>query len=112
MPFRPAHGNGCFEQGLIAVLVTALCLAAVAFVTLPRPGAPVALVPLNAKAARELPRLVEAPRTLLLARGAVDGSFIIQGETPGFLEALSKHGVLTLNATAPGCGPSKVRAIP
>lgn len=112
MPVHSSHGNGRFEQALIAVLVTALCVTALAFVALPRNGNPVALVPLNAEAARRLPQLIKAPETLLLARGTLEGSLIVQGGTPGFLEVLRSHGVLAINATAPGCGPAKAGVTP
>ncbi|MHA7818570.1 MAG: hypothetical protein ACX930_02860 [Erythrobacter sp.] len=100
-----AHATGRLEQAIIVGLLAAALAALAGLVIAPRTGEPVALVPLGASAAKAVPGLLTSPDTLLLARGSMPGSYIVRGKRPGFFESLSLHGVLVINATAPGCGP-------
>lgn len=99
------HATGRLEQAIIAMLPGSALIALAALVLIPRPGEPVALVPLGEAAGKAVPGLITSPETLLLARGSLPGSYIVRGTRPGFFESLTRHGVLVLNATAPGCGP-------
>lgn len=97
--------SGRFEQAVILGQL-ALALAVMALIVFaPRSGEPVALYPTGLGDPKAVPALISAPQTLVLARGSLDGSYIIRGNRPGFFESLFGYGVLLLNASAPGCGP-------
>ena len=104
-PSKPSDSALRTETASGSLLASALMVLA-ALVLAPRSDQPVALVPLGDGAAKALPGLITSPETLLLARGSLPGSYIVRGERPGFLESLTRHRVLILNATAPGCGPA------
>ena len=99
------YATGRLEQAIIVGLLASAIILLAALVLAPRTGEPVALVPLGDHAEKVIPGLITTPDTLLLARGSVPGSYIVRGERPGFFESLTRHGVLVINATAPGCGP-------
>lgn len=101
-----AQSSGRIEQLLVAGAIAVAIAALAALVLAPRSGEPVALVPLGESAGRTVPTLIASPDTLLLARGSLPGSYIVRGQRPGFFDSLTRHGVLVLNATAPGCGPA------
>jgi hypothetical protein len=89
----------CGVVALALVLLGAIVLA-------PRPGEPVLLVPLGAGGRSALPALLSAPDTLILARGSLTDSYVVTGARPALAEGVLRHGVLLLNANAPGCGPA------
>lgn len=93
-------------QLVVAVIALALILFA------PRAGEPVTLFPLSSSAAATLPAILSHPDTRLLARGKLNGSFVIRGHRPGFLQSLAENGVLILSASAPGCGSAKAEEAP
>lgn len=97
--------TGRLEQAIIAGLLATALIALATLVLAPQSGEPVALVPLGVKAGKAVPGLITSPDTFLLARGAMPGACIVRGRHPGFFESLTRHGVLVLNATAPGRGP-------
>lgn len=103
------HGEACktgrIEQAVIAALVVSALVAFGSLILAPRAGEPVALIPLGGDAVKAIPTLIAAPETLLLARGSLPGSYVVRGDHPGFVKSLTRHRVLILNATAPGCGP-------
>lgn len=105
MEFTEDRAAGKAERAVICGVI-ALALAMLGGIALlPRPGEPVLLVPLGAKGKAALPALLSAPDTLILARGTLADSYVITGERPGVAESLVTHGILLVNASAPGCAP-------
>lgn len=105
MTSEQAQQSGRFEQALILGQIALALAGTLAFIFAPRSGEPVALYPISQNASQAAVSLMSAPQTLILARGRIDGSYIIRGNRPGFFDSLLRHGVLVLNASAPGCGP-------
>lgn len=105
MALEQAEYSGRFEQTMILGQIALAFTAMAVFVFAPRGDEPVALYPMGSEAAKAVPALMSTPQTLILARGNLDGSYVIRGNRPGFLKSLLRNGVLVLNASAPGCGP-------
>ena len=101
-----ADRNGRFAQALVLAQLLLALGGLIVFIFAPREGEPVTLLPLSEDAARTLPSTISAPGSLMLGRGVIERSFVVRGKRPGFLESLFEHGVLVLNASAPGCGPA------
>ncbi len=91
------------DQIAFCAIMALIVLGAAAFVLAPRGGEPVTIVPVAGSSG--IATLVSRQDTRLLARGMIDGSYVIRGERPNMLSGLIHHGVLVLNASAPGCGP-------
>ena len=100
------QGISRLGQALIAAQVVIAIIALALTIFAPREGGAELLYPLSSSAAATLPSTLSQPGTLLLARGRYEGSYVVRGQHPGFLNSLARDGVLVLNATAPGCGPS------
>ncbi|WP_299192996.1 hypothetical protein [uncultured Erythrobacter sp.] len=105
MSLETNQSSDGFEQ-VVLVGQSLLALGALlAFVFAPRADSPVALYPVTKAATQAIPNLLSQGGTQVLARGQLDGSYIIRGDRPGLIDALLHEGVLILNAAAPGCGP-------
>lgn len=105
MSRRGDQAKGRQEQAVICGVIALAIAVLAAIIFLPRAGEPVLIVPLGAEGRTAVPALLSAPETLILARGSLADSYVIGGAHPGFARGLLLHGVLLLNATAPGCGP-------
>ncbi|MBV7260123.1 hypothetical protein [Erythrobacter crassostreae] len=75
----------------------------------PQPNGPVTLVPLNDAGEQAIPTILSPGDIKLLARGSMPNSYVVAGPLPDFVDLILEHGVLALNARAPGCGPVSLK---
>lgn len=94
-----------FASAVLIGQVAAALFGMAAFLFAPRADQPALVYPVTGHAAAGLPQIISRPGSLIAARGRLPDSYIVAGDRPGFAEALIVHGILVLNAAAPGCGP-------
>lgn len=75
----------------------------------PRSGEPVVLIPIGTDGNRHVIARLSDPDTKILGRANWAGSYVVRDRSQNAFDALIRHGVLTLNATADGCTPSDKR---